>query len=381
MRHGRLDHGQVWAQYSAGQLPAEIGRSMGRPPDAIYSMIRKAGGIRPASRVRSSRQLSLAEREEISRGLAAGLSCRSIAKMLGRSPSTISREINRNGGPARYRAVVADRSAWKASTRPKVSKLAAHPQLAAVVTEGLRKRWSPEQIAGWLRRMHPEDPELWVSHETIYRSLFVQTKGALNQELTGYLRTKRVMRRPRGGNRFKSTTMGQLTDIVSIRERPAEAEDRAVPGHWEGDLICGTGGSAVATLVERSTRFTQLVRIEKINSETVAAALGTHIVTLPEQLRRSLTWDQGKEMARHIQFTVDTGVAVYFCDPKSPWQRGTNENTNGLIRQYLPKRTDLRPHTQADLDAIALELNGRPRKTLGFMTPSEKYAEAVALTA
>jgi IS30 family transposase len=381
MRHGRLDHGQVWAQYSTGQLPAEIGRSMGRPPDAIYSMIRKAGGIRPAPRVRSPRQLSLAEREEISRGLAAGESCRSIAKMLGRSPSTISREIDRNGGPARYRAVVADRAAWKASRRPKVSKLAACPQLAAVVAEGLKQRWSPEQIAGWLRRMHPDDPELWVSHETIYRSLFVQTKGALNQELTGYLRTKRVMRRPRGGNRFKSTTMGQLTDIISIRERPAEAEDRAVPGHWEGDLICGTGGSAVATLVERSTRFTQLVRIEKINSETVAAALGTHIVTLPEQLRRSLTWDQGKEMARHIQFTVDTGVAVYFCDPKSPWQRGTNENTNGLIRQYLPKRTDLRPHTQADLDAIALELNGRPRKTLGFMTPSEKYAEAVALTA
>ncbi len=381
MRHGWLDHEQVWAQYATGQLPFEIGRSMGRPPDAIYQMIRKTGGIRPAPRVRSPRQLSLAEREEISRGLAAGMPCRSIAKVLGRAPSTISREINRNGGPSRYRTVAADREAWKASKRPKVSKLATCPELREVVAERLRKRWSPQQIAGWLRRIHPDDPEQWVSHETIYRSLFVQTKGALNQELTGYLRTRRVMRRPRGGNKFKSKTIGQLTDVISIRERPAEADDRAVPGHWEGDLICGTRGSAVATLVERSTRFTQLVRIEKINSETVAAALGTHIVTLPEQLRRSLTWAQGKEMARHVQFTIDTGVAVYFCDPKSPWQRGTNENTNGLIRQYLPKRTDLRPHTQDDLDAIALELNGRPRKTLGFMTPSEKYAEAVVLTA
>jgi IS30 family transposase len=336
MRHGRLDHRQVWAQYSAGQLPAEIGRSMGWPPDAIYSMIYKAGGIRPAPRIRSSIQLSLAEREEISRGLAAGISCRSIATSLGRAPSTISREINRNGGPAGYRAVAADGAASKASTRPKVCKLAAHPELAAVIAKRLKKRWSPQQIAGSLRRIHPDDPELWVSHETIYRSLFVQTKGALNHELTGYLRTKRVMRRPRGANKYRSKTMGQLADMVNIRERPAEATDRAVPGHWEGDLICGTGGSAVATLVERSTRFTQLVRIEKINSETVAAALGSHIVTLPEQLRRSLTWDQGKEMGRHVQFTIDTGVAVYFCDPKSPWQRGTNENTNGLIRQYLP---------------------------------------------
>ncbi len=377
MRHGWLDHDHVWAQYATGQLPAEIGRSMGRPPDAIYTMIYKTGGIRPAPRIRSPRQLSLADREEISRGVAAGVSCRSIATTLRRSPSTITREVNRNGGRAGYRAVAADRAAWKASARPKVCKLAARPDLAVVVTKRLKKRWSPQQIAGWLRRIHPDDPEQWVSHETIYRSLFVQTKGVLNHELTGYLRTKRVMRRPRGANRFKSKTMGQIADMVNIRERPAEAADRAVPGHWEGDLICGTGGSAVATLVERSTRFTQLVRIEKINSETVAAALGSHIVTLPEQLRRSLTWDQGKEMSRHIQFTIDTGVAVYFCDPKSPWQRGTNENTNGVIRQYLPKRTDLRPHTQDDLDAIALELNDRPRQTLGFKTPSQALAEVL----
>ena len=219
-----------------------------------------------------------------------------------------------------------------------------------------------------------------MSHETIYRSLFVQAKGALKHELTGYLRTGRVMRRPRGGNKFGSKTMGQLRDVISIRERPAEAEDRAVPGHWEGDLICGKAGSAVATLVERSTRFALLIRIERIHSEVVARALREHILTLPQQLRRSLTCDQGKEMARHLQFTIDTGVAVYFCDPKSPWQRGTNENTNGLIRQYLPKRTDLRPHSQAQLDAIAAALNGRPRKTLHFMTPSQKLAEAVAST-
>jgi IS30 family transposase len=256
MRHGELDHDHVWAQYSTGQLPFEIGRSMGRSPDAVYSMIRKAGGVRPAPRVRSPLQLSLAEREEISRGLAAGISCRSIATSLGRAPSTISREINRNGGPAGYRAVAADGAASKASTRPKVCKLVASPELAEVVAERLEKRWSPEQIAGWLRRIHPDDPELWVSHETIYRSLFVQTKGVLNHELTGCLRTKRVMRRPRGANKYRSKTMGQLADMVNIRERPAEAEDRAVPGHWEGDLICGTGGSAVATLVERSTRFT-----------------------------------------------------------------------------------------------------------------------------
>jgi IS30 family transposase len=266
MRHGRLDHRQVWAQYAAGQLPFEIGRSMGRPPDAIYSMIRQAGGIRPAPRVRSSIQLSLAEREEISRGLAAGASCRSIATVLGRAPSTITREINRNGGPARYRAVRADGAAWKASTRPKVSKLAASPELADVVAERLKKRCRRSRslvgyaVSTWMIR------SCGCHTRRFYRSLVLQTKGALNHELTGYLRTKRVMRRPPGGNKFRSKTMGQLTDIIS--KRPAEATDRAVPGHWEGDLICGTEGSAVATLVERSTRFTQLVRIEKITSET-----------------------------------------------------------------------------------------------------------------
>jgi IS30 family transposase len=242
----------------------------------------------------------------------------------------------------------------------------------------LRLRGSPVQIAGWLRLEHPDEQEWWVSHETIYWSLFVQAKGGLKHELTGYLRTKRVMRRPAAANHRKAPTMGQLTNVVSIRERPAEVEDRAVPGHWEGDLIRGTASSAIATLVERTSRFTMLVKIPAVDSETVVGALGVHILTLPQQLRRSLTWDQGKEMGRHLEFTVATGVQVHFCDPKSPWQRGTNENTNGLLRQYFPKRTSLKPYRQDQLDEVAAELNGRPRKTLEFMTPSQKFAEAVA---
>jgi len=379
-RYERVDHEQVWEQYAKGRLPADIGRSMGRGPDGVYFVIRKAGGIRPAPRVRSARQLSLREREEISRGVAAGQSCRAMAAGLGRAPSTISRELARNRGRRQYRAVAADRTAWQAARRPKPAKLATHARLRKVVDKRLRQRWSPQQIAGWLRRAYPDEPEWWVSHETIYRSLFVQARGALKQELTGYLRTRRVMRRPHGASKYGSKTMGQLRDVVSIRQRPAEADDRAVPGHWEGDLIRGSGASAIATLVERSSRLVLLVKLDAVDAETVAGALRRHISELPEQLRRSLTWDQGKEMARHVQFTVDTGVQVYFCDPESPWQRGSNENTNGLLRQYLPKRTDLRAHSQAHLDAIALEVNGRPRKTLEFMTPSEKFAEAVAST-
>ena len=379
-RYQRLDHAQVWAFYAGGKLPAEIGRVLGRPPDAIYAMIYKAGGIRPSVRARSPRQLSLGEREEISRGLAAGESCRVIAGRLGRAASTVTREVAANGCRRGYRAVKADEDAYQRARRPKVCMLAARPELAMVVSERLQQRWSPEQIAGWLRRMHPDDPTRWVSHETIYRSLFVQARGALRHELTAHLRTRRVMRRPRGTNPLRAKTMGQLRDMVHIRERPAEVADRAVPGHWEGDLIRGTGASAIATLVERSSRLVLLAKLDGVDADTVAAALRAHVLSLPVQLRRSLTWDQGKEMARHAQFTIDTGVQIYFCDPKSPWQRGSNENTNGLLRQYLPKRTDLRPHTQADLDAIAAELNARPRQTLGFMTPSQKFAEAVALT-
>jgi IS30 family transposase len=310
--------------------------------------------------------------------LAAGESCRGIAARLGRAPSTVTREVERNGGRARYRAVRADTAAWEAGLRPKASKLATRPMLRAVVERRLRQRWSPQQIAGWLRRMHPDDPEQWVSHETIYRSLFVQAKGALKHELTGYLRTRRVTRRPRGANKYGSKTMGQLRDVVSVRQRPAEADDRAVPGRWEGDLMRGTAGSAVGTLVERSSRLLMLIKVDKVDAVTVAAALREHVLTLREQLRRSLTWDQGKEMGRHVQFIDYNGVNHIYSDPKSPWQRGSNENTNGLVRRYLPKRTDLRPHTQQQLDAIAAEINGRPRKTLEFMTPSEKFAEAVA---
>jgi IS30 family transposase len=376
-RYERVDHARVWEQYARGRLPAEIGRSMGRGPDGVYFVIRKAGGIRPAPRVRSARQLSLAEREEISRGVAGGESCRAIAARLGRAPSTVSRELGRNGGRRRYRALVAERAAWQAARRPKPAKLATHARLRKVVDKRLRQRWSPQQIAGWLRRVHPDEPEWWVSHETIYQSLFVQARGALKHDLTGYLRTRRVIRRPHGANKYGSKTMGQLRDVVSIRERPAEAEDRAVPGHWEGDLIRGTHASAVGTLVERRSRRGGLMKRAPGAGATLAPPRRHHIGRLHAQLRRSLTWDQGKELARHAQFTIDTGVQVYFCDPNSPWQRGSNENTNGLLRQYLPKRTDLRAHSQADLDAIAAELNGRPRKTLEFMTPSEKFAEVL----
>jgi IS30 family transposase len=260
------------------------------------------------------------------------------------------------------------------------SRVRSRPTGDAPVAAKLEQRWSPEQIAGWLKRTYPQDPELQVSHETIYRTLFVQSRGALKRELTEHLRTRRRIRRPGGRNYRRTDGRGQLVDIVHISQRPAEAEDRAVPGHWEGDLILGKGMSAIGTLVERSTRFLLLIHLERIKSEHVVGELTRHVQTLPDQLRRSVTWDQGKEMALHANFTIDTGIQVYFCDPKSPWQRGTNENTNGLLRQYFPKRTDLKPYSQADLDAIAAELNGRPRKTLEFMTPSEKFAEAVAAT-
>jgi IS30 family transposase len=334
-RYERVDHEEVWEQYAKGRLPSQIGRSMGRGPDGVYFIIRKAGGIRPATRMRSARQLSLTEREEISRGIAAGETCRSIAIRLGRAPSTISREINRHGGREGYRALAADQTAWKAAQRPKACKLVTRPALRAEVERRLTQRWSPQQIAGWLRREHPDDPEWRVSHETIYRSLFVQARGALKHELTGYLRTRRVMRRPRGANKYRGNGMGQLRDVVSIRERPAEAVDRAVPGHWEGDLIRGTGGSAIGTLVERSSRLVMLVKLDKVDAETVAAALGQHILTLPQHLRRSLTWDQGKEMGRHIQFSIDTGVAVYFCDLK-PGSTGEGLLRAGLVQREMP---------------------------------------------
>ena len=320
--------------------------------------------------------MTVVEREEISRGLAAGLSLRAIAAGLGRAPSTVSREVAGNGGRRRYRALHADAAAWSRACRPKATRLSSRPGLASMVEEKLALRWSPQQICGWLRRRFPGGVEMQVSHETIYRSLFVQSRGDLRHELTRYLRTKRATRRPRGV-RLPDGRGGRLYEL-GIAERPAEAADRAVPGHWEGDLVFGRAMTAIATLVERSTRYAMLVALpDGHKAERVADALAAIVQTLPRQLTRSLTWDQGNEMAEHVRFSVATGVAVYFCDPKSPWQRGSNENTNGLLRQYLPRTTNMQTLTQDDLDAIAAELSGRPRQTLGYQTPSEALAEAL----
>jgi IS30 family transposase len=326
--------------------------------------------------MRSSRSLSIHEREEISRGIAAGRSYRAIATVLGRAPSSVSREVARNGGPGRYRAQVADAAAYRRARRPKPSKFVMVPRLRAVVEERLAHRWSPEQIAAWLPRTYPDDLEMRVSHETIYLSLFVQSRNALRRELTRYLRSGRAMRFPRAKRLPQGR--GQIKDMVPIAERPAEVADRAVPGHWEGDLLLGKHPTAVGTLVERSSRYVLLFNLPMgYGAEEVRRALGETIITLPEQLRRTLTWDQGPEMAEHVRFTVDTGVAVYFCDPRSPWQRGTNENTNRLLRQYLPKGSDFRVLRQDQLDGIARELNGRPRQTLAWSTPSSAFLAAL----
>jgi IS30 family transposase len=323
--------------------------------------------------------LSLTEREEISRGVAAGASARRIAHQLGRAPSTISREIHRHGGRDRYRAEAADRVAWQAATRPKPCRLATHPALCAVVSAQLELDWSPEQIAAWLMTTFPDDPEMHVSHETIYRTLYLQARGALKRELLEHLRRPRRIRRSRAAT-TRGHGQGQLLDIVSISERPPSADDRAVPGHWEGDLLMGTKRSAIATLVERHSRYVLLVRLSANDSGTVVRALARRVQTLPQSLKQSLTWDRGKEMAQHKQFTIATDVQVYFCDPRSPWQRGSNENTNGLLRQYFPKGQDVSHYTQQQLDAIALKLNTRPRETLNWRNPAQVLADAVAST-
>jgi IS30 family transposase len=326
--------------------------------------------------VRSPLRLSLCEREEISRGLAGGASLRVIAARLGRAPSTIMREVGANGGRRRYRALPADRAALRRMRRPKPAKLATCARLRTVVEAKLQERWSPEQISGWLELEYRSDPEMRVSHETIYLSLYVQSRGAFRKELTGYLRRRHGTRRPQG--RSVMNGQGQLGGTINISQRPAEANDRAVPGHWEGDLLFGKRMHAIATLVERTTRFVMLIALPNGHAaDVVADALADKIIELPEQLRRSLTWDQGKEMADHARFTVNTGVQVYFCDPRSPWQRGSNENTNGLLRQYFPKRTEIAHYTQADLDAVAAQLNGRPRQTLGWKTPSQALDAAL----
>jgi IS30 family transposase len=372
-----LEEKQLIARGWVAGLPSRrIAREIGRSHRTVHDEVERLREGPRRLRHRSLRQLSLAEREEISRGLAVGRSVRVIAAGLGRSASTVCREINRNGGPRGYRATRAEERAWVAGRRPKPAKLACCAVLRAVVEEKLELRWSPQQISGWLRETFPERAEMQVSHETIYMSLFVQSRGALRKELTRYLRRARAGRRPRG-YRANAAERG-LREIVHISQRPGEVEDRAVPGHWEGDLLIGTTTSCIATLVERQSRFVMLVKIPgRKTSEEVTAALAAKIQDLPAALFRSLTWDQGKEMGAHAKFTIDTGVQVYFCDPKSPWQRGTNENTNGLLRQYFPKRTSMAGYSQADLDAIADQLNGRPRQTLGWMTPSQKLEQAL----
>ncbi len=365
---------ELWRMWHKGESHQEISRRMGISKPSVFMYIEKRGGIEPRRRHRSALNLSLEEREEISRGLRADLTFRQIARELNRAPSTISREVGRHGGRAKYRAGVADKEAWKSALRPKTSRLVSNDQLHTVVSEKLRERWSPEQIALWLKREHPEDMDLQVSHETIYKSLFVQAKGTLNRELRDYLRTKRRFRQSRHKTRKGH---GCISNPVSIRERPAEADDRAVPGHWEGDLIAGAANASyIGTLVERSTRFTILIRVRSKETEEVTKAISRQIKKLPEQLRKTLTWDNGPELANHKGLKLDSNMDIYFCDPRSPWQRGSNENTNGLLRQYFPKGTDLSGYTQAELDRVAAQLNNRPRKTLGVRTPAEALQQA-----
>ena len=369
----------MWRRWKAGESLHEIGRAFSKDHVCIQFMLSQHGGIAPATRRRSLLTLTLAEREDISRGMASGSSIREIAKGLQRAVSTVSREVARHGGRPLYRANAADQQAWQSALRPKPCLLAIHMKLQTIVASKLVLDWSPEQISGWLKSQYPEDKSMRVSHETIYRSLFIQARGVLKKELIAHLRTKRRIRRSRHA-RDSGHRMGQIVDAISIRERPAEIEDRAIPGHWEGDLIGGTKNSHIATLVERHSRFTMLVKVSSKDTTTVVAALSRHVRRLPASLRRSLTWDRGLEMAKHKNFTVATDVKVYFCDPQSPWQRGSNENTNGLLRQYFPKRTDLSGHTQAELDKVALRLNQRPRKTLGFETPAARLQASVATT-
>ena len=373
------ERSEMWDRWQSGESLNAIARAFETSHSAISKNFDRFGGIRPPERQRSRLALTLSEREEISRGIVSGLSLRTIARQLDRAPSTISREINRNGGLRRYRANHADKAAWDRAHRPKPCKLAGSLQLRRIVANKLKRRWSPEQIAGWLKKVHAGNEKLQVSHETIYRSLFIQARGVLKKELLQYLRTRRVMRTPQKTS-MKGQGMGQITDAVSIRERPASVEDRAVPGHWEGDLICGSKNSFIATLVERQTRYVMLAKVSGKETDAVVNALIKQAKRLPNELYQSLTWDRGKEMADHQRFTLDTDIQVYFCDPKSPWQRGSNENTNRLLRQYLPQGTDLSVHSQAKLNAIARQLNERPRKTLGYETPAERFNACVAST-
>ncbi len=370
---------EMWDRWQRGESLKAIGRVFERPSSSIYGQLATHGGIRPPARRRSRLALTLCEREEISRGIASRLSMRAIATQLGRSPSTISREIKRNGSYDNYRATQADQAAWDRAHRPKPCKLAGNRALSRIVAAKLQLNWSPEQIAGWLKNEYPGEEHHHVSHETIYRSLFVQARGVLKKELLQYLRSQRTIRRSKHSS-LKKNGLGQIANMASIRERPASVEDRAVPGHWEGDLIAGSKNSYIATLVERHTRYVMLAKVKNKDTESVVSALIKQSKKLPSELYKSLTWDRGKELADHRHFTMETNIDVYFCDPSSPWQRGSNENTNGLLRQYFPKGTDLSVHSQAKLNAVARQLNERPRKTLGFETPASRFSACVAST-
>jgi IS30 family transposase len=365
---------EIWDRLRRGEGLKSIGRVFGKTSSSIFAHIRPTGGIRPPPRRRSRLALTLAEREEISRGLVHGHSLRRIACSLGRAPSTVGREIARNGGSGPYRAAASDRRAWDRARRPKRCKLAVHDQLRQAVAAKLERNWSPEQIAGWLKRTHPEGCQ--VSHETIYRSLYVQARGVLKKELLLHLRSRRSIRR----SRYATQKGRHILNAVSIRKRPASIEDRAVPGHWEGDLLCGSKNSNIVTLVERHSRYVMLAKVPNRETQTVVNALIKQARKLPDELYKSLTWDRGAELADHQRFTMETKIAVYFCDPQSPWQRGSNENTNRLLRQYFPKGTDLSVHSQARLNYIARELNERPRMTLGYQSPAERFQACVAST-
>ena len=368
---------ELWRRWRRGESLNAIGRALGRIAKVVRYEVARTGGIPPAARQRSRLALTLPEREAISRGLASGTSVRQISRQLRRAPSTVSREVRRHGGRRRYRAATADAAAWARGRRPKRCRLATYPALRDAVATKLALEWSPQQIAGWLRQAYPDDPTMHVSHETIYLSLFVQSRGVLKKALQAQLRQRRTMRRPRAA---APKTGGYIVGAVSIRERPATVEDRAVPGHWEGDLLVGSRNSYIATLVERRSRYVCLVRVTGKATQTVIRALTRRVQRLPAGLMATLTWDRGLELAAHRTFSIATGVQVYFCDPRSPWQRGSNENTNGLLRQYFPRRTDLSGYSQRYLDAIARRLNTRPRKTLGYRTPADILADTVALT-
>ncbi len=375
VRMSESEGNELWDRWEAGESQRSIARALDRAPATVRTRLLSSGWRRPVPPAEwCSLRLSLDEREEISRGIARGESLRSVADRLGRSSSTVSREVRINGGCGQYRAVEAHRASRRRAKRPKVMKLEECPRLRETVEEKLSLWWSPAQISLWLESEYPEDEEMQVSHETIYQSLYVQGRGALRKELWQALRTGRARRRPQGR---PGSTKGQIRDMVMISERPAEVEDRAVPGHWEGDLIMGKRKTSIGTLVERQSRYVMLFQVPDNKAESVRVALTDTVKRLPEHLWKSLTWDQGTEMAQHATFTIDTGIQVFFCDPKSPWQRGSNENTNGLLRQYFPKGTDLSVHTQDDLDQAAYSLNTRPRQTLGGMTPSDKLAEAM----